>query len=422
MADSRMTLMSSRRRSAAAGKCVGAGTATSSEAACCRFPARGAPPSGRRRACTHAQAFAQDGRASPESGPVGRVEAGRTGNGACRVGPPSPESTKGVGGPFFTPSETGIANATRRCADSTLSRHLCPPGRHPAGRSPRRVPALARMDNVATLDRFPFTPLCDGLNIMSARDTRNRFGACLNAARWEPVVVTRNERPVGVMIFIEEAVDTLRPGFLRGKDPGYDGRLFGNVSAALARVESGEAADRGHHGATGQLRERLRERKARQDGVRRGIFSPDKAPGDLEAVLTDDDRVAGPTTGDAVRADRVRDRGAADRPRADPNARPDPRSAGAHRAAPSVRRFCEGGDGGCRGAQHSSTRPARFPNNGHEQDPPQGVPPRGPQPKAPSRNASRALTISTPNCCARIGTTLSGSGPLLMARAGKIGR
>lgn len=76
------------------------------------LPAHGASQSGRRRACTHAQALAQDGRASPESGPVGRVEAGRTGNGACWVGPPSLECTKGAGGPFFTPSETGIANAT----------------------------------------------------------------------------------------------------------------------------------------------------------------------------------------------------------------------------------------------------------------------------------------------------------------------
>jgi plasmid stabilization system protein ParE len=156
------------------------------------------------------------------------------------------------------------------------------------------------MDNVATLGQVPIHPLGDGLNIMSARGARNCFGACLDAARREPVVVTRNDRPAGILIFIEEAVDSLLPECLIDQDPGYEGRLFGNVSAPLARIESGDAADRGHHRATAQLRERLRKRKARQDGVRRGIFSPDAALGDLYAILADDDRVAGPTTRDAV--------------------------------------------------------------------------------------------------------------------------
>jgi len=38
------------------------------------------------------------------------------------------------------------------------------------------------------------------MKIMSARDAKNPFGKFLDSARREPVVVTRNDRPVGIMI------------------------------------------------------------------------------------------------------------------------------------------------------------------------------------------------------------------------------
>lgn len=98
------------------------------------------------------------------------------------------------------------------------------------------------------------------MKVMSARDAKNRFGEFLDAARREPVVVTKNDRPVGIMISIEDAADTLLPEFLLDKDPGYDGWLFDKVSTTLARVDGGETAVRGHDEAMARLRERLRER------------------------------------------------------------------------------------------------------------------------------------------------------------------
>ncbi len=41
------------------------------------------------------------------------------------------------------------------------------------------------------------------MKIMTARDAKNHFGEFLDAARREPVDVTRNDRPVGIMIFVE---------------------------------------------------------------------------------------------------------------------------------------------------------------------------------------------------------------------------
>ena len=98
------------------------------------------------------------------------------------------------------------------------------------------------------------------MKVMSARDAKNQFGEFLDAARREPVVVTRNDRPVGIMISIEDAADTLLPEFLLDKDPGYDGWLFEKVSATLARVDSGEARVHDHDDAMALLRERLRAR------------------------------------------------------------------------------------------------------------------------------------------------------------------
>lgn len=98
------------------------------------------------------------------------------------------------------------------------------------------------------------------MKIMSARDAKNRFGEFLDSARREPVVVTKNDRPVAIMISIEDAADTLLPEFLLDKDPGYDGWLFDKVSATLARVDSGDTRLRGHDEAMALLKERLRTR------------------------------------------------------------------------------------------------------------------------------------------------------------------
>lgn len=97
------------------------------------------------------------------------------------------------------------------------------------------------------------------MKVMSARDAKNMFGEFLDAALREPVV-TRNDRPVGIMISIEDAASTLLPELLLDKDQGYDGWLFDKVSATLARVDSGGSALRPHDEAMALVKERLRAR------------------------------------------------------------------------------------------------------------------------------------------------------------------
>ncbi|HRO59450.1 MAG TPA: type II toxin-antitoxin system Phd/YefM family antitoxin [Burkholderiaceae bacterium] len=100
------------------------------------------------------------------------------------------------------------------------------------------------------------------MKVISARDAKNRFGEFLDAVRREPVVVTKNDRPVGIMISIEDAADTLLPEFLLDKDPGYDEWLFGKVSATLARVDAGKSTVHSHDEAMTRLRERMEKKRA----------------------------------------------------------------------------------------------------------------------------------------------------------------
>lgn len=98
------------------------------------------------------------------------------------------------------------------------------------------------------------------MKVMSARDAKNRFGEFLDSARREPVVITKNDRPVGVMISIEDAAGTILPEFLLDKEPGYDGWLFDKVTATIRGLDAGESAVYEHGDAMALLRERLQAR------------------------------------------------------------------------------------------------------------------------------------------------------------------
>ena len=98
------------------------------------------------------------------------------------------------------------------------------------------------------------------MKVMTARDAKNHFGEFLDAARREPVVVTRNDRPVGIMISVEDAADTLLADLFIDQEPGYDEWLFGKVGRTMERVASGETKLREHAEAVSLLQGRLEAR------------------------------------------------------------------------------------------------------------------------------------------------------------------
>ena len=95
------------------------------------------------------------------------------------------------------------------------------------------------------------------MKTMTARDAKNHFGEFLDAAIREPVVVTKNDRPVGIMISIEDAADTLIPEMFMERESEYDEWLAAKVGATLARVESGATTLWPHAEAVSSLRSRI---------------------------------------------------------------------------------------------------------------------------------------------------------------------
>lgn len=98
------------------------------------------------------------------------------------------------------------------------------------------------------------------MKVMTARDAKNHFGEFLDSARREPVVVTKNDRPVGIMISVEDAADTLLADLFIEKESGYEEWLFSKVSKTMERVESGATTLHEHADAMALMKSRLEAR------------------------------------------------------------------------------------------------------------------------------------------------------------------
>jgi prevent-host-death family protein len=101
------------------------------------------------------------------------------------------------------------------------------------------------------------------LKTMTARDAKNHFGEFLDSARREPVVVTRNDHPVGIMISIEDTADTLIPEMFMEKEPGYEEWLASKVGSTLARVDTDATAPVPHADAVASLKAHVEAKLAR---------------------------------------------------------------------------------------------------------------------------------------------------------------
>ena len=104
------------------------------------------------------------------------------------------------------------------------------------------------------------------MKAMTARDAKNHFGEFIDTARREPVLVTKNDRPVGIFISIEDAVDTLIPERFMDPEAGYDAWLAAKVGTTLARVDVGTATLHEHEDAIAALRARIAVLTSRSSG------------------------------------------------------------------------------------------------------------------------------------------------------------
>ncbi len=95
------------------------------------------------------------------------------------------------------------------------------------------------------------------MKTFTAKEAKTHFGEFLDAMQREPVMVTKNNRPVGVML----SIDDPRMEFIAPepeKEPGYDEWFEKRVKERLAEVESGKAVFISHEEVVRRSRERLK--------------------------------------------------------------------------------------------------------------------------------------------------------------------
>jgi len=80
------------------------------------------------------------------------------------------------------------------------------------------------------------------MKTMSARDAKAHFGELMDAMQREPVVLTKNNRPVGIFISLEDAADSLIPEMFMEKEPGYDEWVQAKVGNTLKNLNSGKTS------------------------------------------------------------------------------------------------------------------------------------------------------------------------------------
>jgi prevent-host-death family protein len=77
------------------------------------------------------------------------------------------------------------------------------------------------------------------MKTISAKEAKTHFGEFLDAMLREPVMVTKNNRPVGIMLSMEDAANALLLEQFLQKEPGYEAWFSKKVAATQAAQRSG---------------------------------------------------------------------------------------------------------------------------------------------------------------------------------------
>ncbi len=96
------------------------------------------------------------------------------------------------------------------------------------------------------------------MKTMTAREAKTHFGELLDAMQREPVLVTKNNRPVGIMISIQDAADTLIPEMFMEKEEGYDDWFQAKVSRSFDAINNGQTNTSSHEDTTERVWQKLR--------------------------------------------------------------------------------------------------------------------------------------------------------------------
>ena len=101
------------------------------------------------------------------------------------------------------------------------------------------------------------------MKTISARDAKTRFGELLDTMQREPVMVTKNNRLVGIMISIKDAADTLIPELFMEKEDGYDEWFTAKVTSSLEILKAGTSTLTDHDQAMDRVWKRVLARTSK---------------------------------------------------------------------------------------------------------------------------------------------------------------
>lgn len=95
------------------------------------------------------------------------------------------------------------------------------------------------------------------MQTMTARDAKTHFGLFLDTMQREPVLVTKNNRPVGIMLSIEDAADSLVPELHLAKEAGYDDWLQTKIDLVRTNLKNKASPVRDHDDVMDRVWNRL---------------------------------------------------------------------------------------------------------------------------------------------------------------------
>lgn len=95
------------------------------------------------------------------------------------------------------------------------------------------------------------------MKTMTAKAAKLRFGEFLDTMQREPVIVTKNNRPVGIMLSMQDAADTLIPEMFLEKEAGYAEWFEAKVRATQERLANGATTTKAHDAVMSSVWDRV---------------------------------------------------------------------------------------------------------------------------------------------------------------------
>jgi prevent-host-death family protein len=99
------------------------------------------------------------------------------------------------------------------------------------------------------------------MQIMTAKDAKTRFGEALDTMQREPILLTKNSRPVGIMVSLDDLKGTYLADLFAEKETDYDAWVKNKVTVSMERLQkdgsNGRPMDDVHASVMEKVRLRL---------------------------------------------------------------------------------------------------------------------------------------------------------------------